>query len=229
MKNSTAILLMLLLAAACATPPQPAPPPAPAVPSAEAIAALQEAQRIQRSLDLLASYLVGTWDSVAQPARYGYAPPTRLRFVRMWPERAGEYWFYMQYENPADESEVRRQRVLRFVRDGSTLHALTYRLPAPEAYAGEWRKEHPFASLSPASLREDEACRMLWVFMMDVAFGGGTEGSNCRGDRPEVTHERTEFEISSGSMRTSIRGMDAAGAQVDGPEGSSLFHKLPPK
>ena len=225
MKEVAAIVLVLLLAA-CTTVPAPVPAPAPAGGTASAGVDPLDAVRAQQGLERIAYFLVGTWDTIPQPVGYGDSTPMRMRVARLWPEGAGRYWFYLEYVNPADERQVMRQRILQFVRDGSTIHALMYRLPGNAAdYAGEWRKEHPFASVKPESLREIQGCRSVWTPVMDVAFSGGTEGNACPGDRPEVVNEHWEFTLGSSELRTWIRGLDAAGKQVDGLSNPSEFRK----
>lgn len=153
----------------------------------------------------------------------------RLHIARIWPERGGEFWFYEEYANPSD-GKVLRQRIMQLVRSGSTLHGLMYRLPgSPASYAGEWRKEHPFASLGPAGLHEDEGCRTLWMQQLETYFAGGMEGKRCQGDRPEIVNEHSEFYMGSSSIRSWIRGLDAAGKQVEGLSNPSEFRKISAK
>ena len=174
MKETAAFLAALLLAA-CATPPASSPATSPQAAAAEVTPL--DVFRGERSLEVVTILLVGTWDTIPQQAGYGDSTPIRMRVARLWPERTDRYWFYLEYVNPADERQVMRQRILQFVRDGSTIHALMYRLPGNAAdYAGEWRKEHPFAAVRPESLREIEGCRSVWNRVMEVAFAGGTEG-----------------------------------------------------
>jgi CpeT/CpcT family (DUF1001) len=224
MKEVAAFVSVLLLGA-CTTIPAPAP--APVVSSASDSVDPLDAVRAQRGLGLLAYYLVGTWDTIPQKEGYGDSIPMRMRIARLWPERADRYWFYVENVNPADERQVMRQRILQFVSDGTTIHALMYRLPGNAAeYAGEWRKEHPFAAVNPESLREIQGCRSGWFKVMDVSFAGGTEGDACPGDRPEVSNEHWDYTLSSSEWRTWIRGLDSAGNQVDGPTGPSEFRKV---
>ena len=223
MKYTSAIVSMLL-AAACAAPPASTPGTATraAFPAVDPL----DAVRAQRSLELLSYYLVGTWDTVVQPANQGDSTPMRLRIARLWPERSGEYWFYAEYVDPSDERRLLRQRIFRFVREESTLRALMYRLPGdPARYAGEWRKERPFASLDPASLTESQGCRSLWQPQLETYFAGGTEGTACHGDGPQAVNEHSEFYLGSTSMRSWIQGLDSAGKQVEGPTGPSEFRK----
>ncbi|MGZ5105462.1 MAG: chromophore lyase CpcT/CpeT [Usitatibacter sp.] len=218
-----AVFAVLVLAAACTTAPAPRQAALPI--DVDPLVAV----RAQRSLELLASFLAGTWNTVAQPVGQGDSTPFRLRIARIWPERAGEYWFYEEYVDPATERPL-RQRVFRLVRDDVILHALMYRLPGdPVAFAGEWRKARPMASLDPTALREVQGCRVFWQPQLETYFAGGTEGKACAGDRPGIVNEHSEYYLGSSSMRSWIQGFDAAGNQVEGPTGPSEFRKTSEK
>ena len=221
MKNPASLLIALILVlAACAAPPVVQKAATPAVDPLAATLA-------QRDLELLMTYLEGTWETVPQSVGQGDSTPMRLRFAHLWPERAGEYWLYAEYVKPQDDRQAIRQRIFRLKREGARIFASLYRLPGDAvAYVGEWRKERPFAGVDPASLKEIEGCRSLWVKQMESLFAAGTDGSGCRGDRPEVIHEHSDFYLASSSMRSWIRGLDAAGKRVEGPSGPSEFRKV---
>ena len=220
MRKATSLLVALVLSACAAPPVVPKAAPAPAVDPLAATLA-------QRDIELLMTYLEGTWETIPQPAGQGDSTPMRLRITRLWPERAGEYWLYAEYVKPEDDRQAIRQRILRFKREGARIMASLYRLPGDAAaYVGEWRKERSFAGVNPASLKEIEGCRSLWVKQMESLFAAGTEGSSCRGDRPEVIHEHSDFYLASSSLRSWIRGLDASGKRVEGPSGPSEFQKI---
>jgi hypothetical protein len=219
-----AALLAALLLATCAAPPATSPATSPQAAAAEVTPL--DVIRGKRNLELVTTILVGTWDTIPQKPGFGDSTPMRLRVAWLWPERADGNWLYLEYVNPADEKQVLRQRILRFVREGAAIHALMYRLPGdPLAYAGEWRKARPFESVTPDSLREAEGCRSEWVLQFETYFAAGTEGNACRGDRPEVRNEHSEFSLGPGALRTWITGLDASGSQVEGLSGPSEFRK----
>jgi len=220
MKKTLPLMLALMLVA-CAAPPvaQKAAP----IPAVDPLAATLA----QRDIELLMTYLEGTFETVPQLEGYGDSLPMRLRIVRLWPERTGEYWLYAEYVKPDDERQAIRQRILRFQREDATIYGRLYHLPGdPAAAVGEWRKDRPFAGVNPASLKEYEGCRAVWMKQMESLFTSGTEGSRCHSDRPEVADEHSEFFLASASFRGWVRGMDASGKQVEGPTGPSEFKKI---
>ena len=222
--NKAVVFLMALALAACAT--APVAPKAARTPDVDPLAATLA----QRDIVLLMTYLEGTWETIPQPAGEGDSTPMRLRIARLWPERSGEYWLYAEYVKADDDRQAIRQRILRFKRDDARIFGSLYRVPGdPAASVGEWRKERPFAGVDPASLKEIGGCRSLWVKQMESLFAGGTEGTSCRGDRPEVVDEHSEFYLGSSSIRSWVRGLDASGKRVEGPSGPSEFRKVASK
>ena len=116
MRKATALLTALILAA-CAAPPVTQQAAAPAVDPLAATLA-------QRDIELLMTYLEGTWETIPQPAGQGDSVPMRLRLTRLWPERAGEYWLYAEYVKPDDDRQALRQRIFGFKRDGAGFCAI---------------------------------------------------------------------------------------------------------
>ena len=218
-------VLATLLAAACAAPSPPA---------AEAKLPMDVdplvAVRAQRYLELLATYLPGRWDTVEQPANQGDSTPMRVRYVKIWPERAGERWFYEEYVDRGDDQKVLRQRIFRLVREDTNIRAVMYRLPGnAAAYVGEWRKTRPFAGLSPANLQEARGCSVVWQPQLETYFAGGTPDPACRGENPQAASEHAEYYLGSTSMRAWIFEVDPSGKRVAGLTGPSEFRKISEK
>jgi hypothetical protein len=214
------LLMTALLLGACAEAPVQKAAPAPV--AVDPLAA----HLAQRDLELLLVYLEGTWETIPQLAGYGDSTPMRLRIARLWPERAGEYWMYAEYVKADDDRQALRQRIFRFQREGAQVVGRLYRVPGdPAAALGEWRKERPFAGVDPASLKEFEGCRTIWVKQIETLFAAGTEGKACRADNPAVVDEHTDFYLASTSIRSWVQGLDASGKQVEGPSGPSEFRK----
>jgi hypothetical protein len=185
------------------------------------------AYRVQRDIELLASFLEGTWETIPQEAPYGDSTPMRLRIARVWPEKTGEFWLYAESVDPANEAQVLRQRIYRLRLEDGKVTSRMYRLPGdPRSFAGEWRKERPFAGVAPASLVEFEGCRVLWLRQLETLFAGGTEGRSCGSDVAGVANEHSDFYLASASLRALIQGFDASGKQVWGPNGPSEFRKI---
>jgi hypothetical protein len=193
-----AVLLLACLLAACAAADRPG--------SGEG----EPTPQGQRELGMLAAFLPGTWDALPQPGQSA----TRLRMVEFWKKDKGERWIYAEYVNPAEDARPVRQRIYRFTERGRKIYGDVFKVPA--RFAGEWRKPDPFDGVGPGDLERFEKCRLVFVRQHEALFAGGTEGRECRGDRPGVAYERSEFHLSSATLRHLDQGFDAAGRVVAG-------------
>lgn len=160
-------------------------------------------------MQVLLGLMTGTWDS--RPGK----PAIRLRVVEFWKGKPNEHWVYLEHVAPGEERVV-RQRIFRLSEAGGKITAESY-LPAdPKAAVGEWRNAAPFAHSSPSRLRALDDCIVVFEHRHGALFAGGTEGKACRGDRPRVAYERSEFLVTSSEMRNLEQGYDAAGERVAG-------------
>jgi len=184
----------------CATPADP--PQAVAPPLPEAVSTPQG----QRDLEVLFSFLTGTWD--ARPKD----PPMRMRVVEFWtggPVR----WLYLEWVRPGDEAKPRRQLAFRFAeRSDGKFTVTVHRLPGdPGRFVGEWRKPRPFEALRPADMAEIAGCRIDAYGTMTAHFVAITQGARCPGDLPGVPYMRFEFSITSSDLELLEQPRDAAG------------------
>ena len=146
-----------------------------------------------------------------------------MRMAEFWKGRANEHWIYVEYVKPTDDGHPVRQRIYRFSESGGTITGTVY--AAPRHSAGEWRKARPFEGQTPADLKELENCRVIFVRQHEALFAGGTDGKACRGDRPDVAYERSEWYLSSSSVRNLEQGYDAAGRHTAGEARPWEFRK----
>lgn len=195
MKNLIASLALVVAStAAGAAPPAPASPVG--IPTRAG----------QNDLTVLASFLTGNWDP--KPGE----PPVRLRVAEFW-KGSPVRWFYLEWVSMADEAKPTRQLVLRAAENGEEKMAATvHRLPGdPARFAGEWRKDEPFASIKPADLREVDGCRLAVKRMMTAHFTAVTEGKRCPGDLPQGPFMRFEFSLASSELALLEQPRDADG------------------
>lgn len=183
---------------------------------------------VQRQLELLSSFLTGTFESIAQAKGEGDLTPVKLRIARLWPERAGEFWFYLEYAKVGSEDQPYLQRIVRVGEDGGEMLEAEYRLPVDgKQLVGEWKKSRPLAGIDPASLREIPGCRMRLGMQQMTLFDGGTIGKACRAHVPEGAYQVSDFYLSSSSLRAWDRGYDPAGKVVWGsPSGPLEFRRI---
>ena len=202
------LVALSLVLASCAAPraPDPFPPESRTAP-------------VQRQLELLSSFFTGTFESIKQGTGEGDSTPVKLRVARLWPERAGEFWYYLEYAKVGAEDKPYLQRIVRTGEvDGQMLEA-EYRLPGDgKQFVGAWKQARPLEGIDPASLREIPGCRMQLAMQHMTLFNGGTVGKECRGRVPEGAYEISDFFLSSSSLRAWDRGYDSTGKQVWGSQ-----------
>lgn len=242
MRNHTLLVVSVLLLGACAAQPtdvargapsvrapatqQPvtdAPPPLanrPVPPPGSRPTALGT-----RLMEMMVYFISGTFDTIPQAPTDGDSTPVRLYIKPVWTDRTGELWLYFEYATQADPSHPFRQRLVRFREAGGDIYADPFRLDDPGRWVGEWSKAKPFQDLDPAKLREEPGCRMLFVKQMEAVFAGGTATNQCSGDQP-ASYSRSEYYISSSSIRSWDRDFDSSGRQVAGPPGPWEFRKI---
>jgi len=210
--RTASLLAAALWLAACATTPAPDP--------------FLPGQRIDpRPLEILASFLPGTYESIPQDAKSGASAKVTLRIVRLWPERSGEFWFYEEFENAGEEGRPFLQRLVRIGMTGEeTMLRVEYGLPGEASrFAGAWRNPGTaFAGVDPKGLREVPDCRQDVAVQNLIAYAGGTIGKACRARVPPGAYEVSDFLLTATSLRTWNRGYDAAGKIVWGSSAGPL-------
>jgi hypothetical protein len=200
-----ASLLAALALAACATAPTPDPFP--------------DAQRTDtRPLETLTGFLTGTYQSIPQAVGTGDSSRVTLRIVRVWPERAGEFWFYEEFEVTGQEGGPFLQRLVRIGMAGSGMLMVEYGLPGDASrFAGAWRDPaRAFAGVDPRTLREVPNCRQDVASQNLIIYAGGTIGQACRARVPAGAYAVSDFSLTTSSLRTWDRGYDASGKVVWG-------------
>lgn len=210
--NKLLLSAAALLLAACASAPAPDPfPPERRTPA------------VQRQLELMSSFITGTFETIAQAKGEGDLTPVKLRIARLWPERPGEFWYYLEHAKAGSEDQPYLQRIVRMGEAGGEMLEVEYRLPVDgKQLAGEWRKPRPLEGIDPASLREIPGCRARLDTQQLTLFAGGTIGKDCRAHVPDGAYEVSDFYLTSSSLRAWDRGYDAAGKVVWGSAAGPL-------
>ena len=179
----------------------------------------------QRSMEMLTSFMTGTFETIPQDVGSGDSQPVTLHVKQVWPDAKGEIWLYLEYAPRKDLKHPFRQRLLRFREAGGDIYADPFALPDAERWAGEWSKAKPFAALDRSSLHEQRGCRMLFIPNMESLFTGGTPANACPADTPRAAYQRSEYYVGSASIRSWDHEFDRAGNQVTGPAGPWEFRK----
>lgn len=180
----------------------------------------------QSGIDSLAFWLNGTFSNKNQ-ADYepGYVE-FRIEIRQIWPDVAGEYWFYIEQIRGGVDQKVNSQGIYRLIpeKDGG-IRAEAYEIPQPELYVGEWRRNNAFGSLLPSDLFLTENCDIMF-YRKSNAYYGSYVKDNCGNGPRRVSYVTTEVIISEREISNWDRGFDKNGVQIWGPKsGPYLFQK----
>lgn len=175
---------------------------------------------IQRDLERYVSFRTGYYETQPQAANRGDSTPVKLRIVRIWPEREGEYWFYLEYAYPGKEDTPYWQRLLLAREARGAMEEVEYELPGDaRRFVGAWRDATPFARVDVASLRELPGCRLRLQTQQVTLFNSGMERRECRSGPPGFPAGAirvSESFMASSSLRAWDRGYDKDGNVVWG-------------
>ncbi|MEO7742751.1 MAG: CpcT/CpeT family chromophore lyase [Usitatibacter sp.] len=176
-------------------------------------------QEGQDGMSLLVRFLTGTHETILQEERLGSYVPMKVRFAQVWPETVakGERWLYEEVVETDPKERVVLQQMLRFTEAGGVIHMVAHDLPGnPGRFAGEWRREKPFASLAPRRLKARPGCDVEFIQQGIVMFNGGQRTPACRG-RVRGSHERIEMYVTASSVRLWQVELDDSDRVVAGP------------
>lgn len=188
------------------------------------------ARQAAKDLQLLHSWMAGSFSSHAQAVRDTSFRDVRLRIVPIWPAMSAAQWFYVEQAIAGREDAPYRQRVYRLsLRDDRRYESAVFTLPAPSRFVGAWRQpiEQRMGTLTPDSLTLREGCTVALRKQRD-RFTGGTEGKGCASELRGAAYATSEVEILADRMITLDRGWDTTGKQVWGSEkGGYEFMRIP--
>ncbi|MCU0756932.1 MAG: chromophore lyase CpcT/CpeT [Xanthomonadales bacterium] len=202
-----AVLGAAVLLAACAATPTAMPDPAGEV----------------------ADLLAGSYSSQSQSETDKAFFDVRLGMRRIWPERAGEHWLYVEQAMATTLDRPYRQRVYRIeATDGGAISHV-YTLPGdPLRYAGAHRDPVRLAGLTPAELEERRGCAIHLVRHQDGSYAGATRERECPSDLRGASYATSEVVLSAERLDSWDRGYDRDGKQVWGAvTGAYRFDRLP--
>lgn len=187
----------------------------------------KEAPKNISDLELLLSYMTGSFSSQEQAAADSSFLDIRLEMVPIWKERSDAHWLYVEQATAATPDSPYRQRVYRVSQvDDSTFESAVYTIEEPLRFAGDWKKEIPLEHLTPDSLSLREGCTIV-LRKVDDKFVGSTVGTGCESTLRGAAYATSEVVIASDHMRSWDRGFDADGNQVWGAEtGGYVFRKI---
>ncbi len=177
------------------------------------------------AVDLVASFLTGTFDSADQAASDPSYFDVRLVTVPLWTERTDGRWLYVEQAISSAADRPYRQRVYRVWRDqDSVLRSDVYTLPEPGALAGAWRTPERLGALTPEMLTLRDGCSIVLEAVRFGEFVGQTLGSGCSSSLSGASYATSEVRLRPDRVESWDRGFDDSGEQVWGAtDGAYVF------
>jgi hypothetical protein len=182
-------------------------------------AASAEASKLRRAdVELVASWMVGSFSSAAQAVSDPDFLDIHLEMTRVWEDRQDGIWLYVEQAAASSVAKPYRQRIYRvFVQPNGLIVSEVYELPGePLRFAGAWRRPELLESLTPKALILKDGCQVVLKKVTDTQWAGGTVGQGCASTRQGAAYATSEVIITPEGLRTWDRGFDKAGKQVWG-------------
>lgn len=189
-------------------------------------ASYKDAVRSSADLDMLASFMTGSFNSTAQAASDSDYFDIRLHMARIWKNRTDGFWFYVEQAMASRQDKPYRQRVYHVTqRSDGTFESAVFTVNEPLRFAGDWKKENPLASLTVDSLIARAGCSITLRKNGD-AFEGSTVGKQCPSDLRGAAYATSEVKIFADRLVSWDRGWGKDDTQVWGAEkGGYIFMK----
>jgi CpeT/CpcT family (DUF1001) len=178
-------------------------------------------------LDLLSTWMVGTFSSAAQAAGDPDFFDLSLHMASIWTDRADGRWLYVEQAVSEHEDRPYRQRVYRLVELVPGLFEYqVFTLPDPAAVIGAWMSNEPLDELNPDDLEERDGCAIL-LRRRDDSFVGSTLASLCTSSLRGASYATSEVIITPDGLVSWDRGFSANGGQVWGAvKGGYVFDRI---
>ena len=188
------------------------------------------ATRPAGDVEVLADWLSGDFTSAAQAAGNPRFFEIELHVRRIWPERDGGPWLYVEQAAATAPDRPYRQRVYQVGRaDDGRLVSRVYTLPGdPLDYAGAWSDPAKLDAIGPDDLARRDGCA-VYLRRDGDRFAGGTEGRGCESTLAGAAYATSEVTVYADRLESLDRGHDADGEQVWGSEaGPYVFRRTEP-
>jgi hypothetical protein len=184
-------------------------------------------QAPDKELELLVSWIGGSFSSAAQANADSDYFDLSLSMTPIWSDSSDGFWFYVEQSLAGEQIQPYRQQVYRVDRVATNLFEIElYVIPDPGRFIGAAGQEAPLADISPADLIRRDGCSILLRNIGDT-FVGSTLTRLCPSKLNNANYAASEVSISSSGFRSWDRGFSSDGTQVWGAvEGPYLWDRL---
>ena len=181
---------------------------------------------VDPDLESLVEWMSGSFSSAEQAAENEAFYHITLEMTRIWPERKGEHWLYVEQAAAVSMDKPYRQRIYRLSR-GATgdFASAVYLLPEPEAAIGAWRDSKLLSEIGPDDLELREGCTVYLEKVGDGRFEGSTRNDACKSSLRGASFATSEVIVTTEGIESWDRGFDNEGNQVWGSEQGAYIFK----
>jgi CpeT protein len=187
------------------------------------------AQSPQPSLELLKTYMLGSYSSAEQAAQDTNYFNIELEMVRIWLKETDGIWLYVEQATAKAKDKPYRQRIYHLEQqDDSTFISTVCNMDSMHLFKGAYKDVARFGALRPSVAKPLEGCALV-LHWRNGHFVGSTHESDCKNAWGKATYATSEVDIGPDGMVSWDRGYDDTHAQVWGAEnGGYRFVKKKP-
>jgi CpeT protein len=177
------------------------------------------------SLELLAQYMEGNFDSRAQAKQDTNFLDITLKMSRIWEDEPNVVWLYVEQAASNSLNKPYRQRIYQLVELAEGKYAShVFEIPNAERYVGANKKPKLLEDLSISDLIMLDGCQ-IGLHFAKGAFRGATEGK-CPNNWSGASIATSQVEIYKDKLISWDRGWTEDGKQVWGStKGGYIFIK----
>lgn len=178
-------------------------------------------------LDLLVSYMEGSFSSEEQAEKDTTYLHITLDMKQIWKDRKDGAWLYVEQTAAWTPGKPYRQRIYHLEQISATEFSSTIcSFEEPKEYIGGHKNPEIFDKISPENIEVLQGCT-LYLTYKDGAFSGETKEGECTNAWGEATYATSEVVATKDLMISWDRGWNDNKEQVWGAEkGGYHFKKI---
>jgi hypothetical protein len=184
-------------------------------------------QAPDKELELLVSWIGGSFSSTAQASADSDYFDLSLSLTSIWSDSGDGHWFYVEQSLAGEQVRPYRQQIYQVDRVASGLFEIRlYGIPDPGRFIGAAAQGALLADISPADLVGRDGCSILLRHIGDT-FVGSTLTRLCPSKINNAEYATSEVTITSSGFSSWDRGFNSDGTLVWGAvEGPYLWDRL---
>ncbi|MEM6523252.1 MAG: chromophore lyase CpcT/CpeT [Bacteroidota bacterium] len=180
----------------------------------------------EKNLDLLESYLIGSFNSREQSLKDSSYFNIHLNVSPIWKNKDyQERWLYVEQAAASQLDLPYRQRVYRLsINEAKEYVSAIYLIKDPIRFAGDYKLDNPLSGLTPDSLELKTGCEVI-LQKTENGFEGRTGVRTCSSELLGASYATSKVELTSEVLTSWDQGFDDSGQQVWGAEKGPYIFK----